>query len=41
MSGLIPGATYLYFDGDKRRDFVAEAGKTVELPDIVLRQPPK
>jgi hypothetical protein len=37
MAGLVPGATYLYFDGNKHRDFVAEAGKTVELPDVVWR----
>jgi RNA polymerase sigma factor (sigma-70 family) len=41
VSGLIPGATYRYFDGAKAREFTAEAGKTRELPDIVLSQPPK
>jgi hypothetical protein len=41
LSGLIPGATYRYFDGDKAREFTAEAGKTRELPDVVLSQLPK
>jgi hypothetical protein len=29
---LIPGATYRY----RGRDFTAEAGKTIELPDITV-----
>jgi RNA polymerase sigma factor (sigma-70 family) len=34
VPGLIPGATYRYFDGKKQRDFTAEAGKTHDLGEV-------
>ncbi len=34
IPGLIPGATYRYFDGKKQREFTAEAGKTQDLGEV-------
>ena len=35
VSGLIPGATYRYYDGKKVQEFIAEAGKTHDLGEIL------
>jgi hypothetical protein len=39
VSGLIPGAMYTWSDGKKTHEFTAEAGKTHELPDLVIQRP--
>jgi RNA polymerase sigma factor (sigma-70 family) len=36
FQGLIPGVTYLYFDGKRQQKFQVEAGKTKKLPDVKL-----
>ncbi len=34
VGGLIPGATYRYFDGKKWQEFTAESGKTHDIGDV-------